>query len=98
MHRIAPTRVYPHLPLWIVTILLAMAVLAACAAPADTDKDAFTAPPPAAESVTAEPVQDAATDGAKEAPSLAAKVAAGELPPLEDLIYKQCCFATRLAN
>lgn len=81
MVRIHLIRAHRRAPLWIVTILLMMAALTACAAPAAIDSGESAATEPAAESA-AEPAADATA--AKEAPSLAEKVAAGELPPLAE--------------
>ena len=57
MIRITPPRTQLRVPAWIVTILLMLTLLAACAAPTDTEDAAAVTPEPAAESATAEPVQ-----------------------------------------
>lgn len=68
----------------IVTILLMLAVLTACAAPTDVDGSVPAATAPAVESPPTEAATETSASAAKEAPSLAARVAAGELPPLEE--------------
>ena len=72
----------------LLTILTVVSMLAACAsagAPAEPAADSAGA----GESATTDTTADAAADSdALEAPMLAAKVAAGELPPLEERLPK----------
>lgn len=72
----------------LLSVLLTATLLASCNPPADVAPASST--PPAASPSPAEPspAPEAPQDEAKEAPMLAAKVASGELPPLEERMPK----------